>query len=271
MSVAFVVSDREESDPPWPVAAEGMWNDSGFVIQRNATAMPRGYVVPRATVLPDHRDVVLSSLAAIDPRSSVTMSVDPLAGMAPGPRQPFTAVGWTATDPDRPTLLVTTAAPGLLVVADSWMPGWTATVDGRPAPILRGNYAQRVIPLPEPGRHVIVMEYRPPGLILGGAISIVSGPGLGDPHLSGGRSNGSKPEQPSSTAARTWRLDPRWPGRLAARPSDEGHPVRIGRVASRFPGVITAWTRGAVDAVGRPARSGGASFDASALTACCRC
>ena len=41
MSVAFVVSDREESDPAWPVAAEGMWNDSGFVIQRNATAMPR--------------------------------------------------------------------------------------------------------------------------------------------------------------------------------------------------------------------------------------
>ena len=102
MSVAFVVSDREESDPPWPVAAEGMWNDSGFVIQRNATAMPRGYVVPRATVLPDHRDVVLSSLAAIDPRSSVTMSVDPLAGMAPGLRasrsRPSAGTPLTLTD-----------------------------------------------------------------------------------------------------------------------------------------------------------------------------
>ena len=59
-------------------------------------------------------------------------------------------------------------------MADSWMPGWTATVDGRPAPILRGNYAQRVIPLPEPGRHAIVMEYRPPGFVIGCAISIVS-------------------------------------------------------------------------------------------------
>ena len=54
------------------------------------------------------------------------------------------------------------------------MPGWTATVDGRPAPVLRGNYAQRVIPLPEPGRHDIVMEYHPPGLILGCLISLGS-------------------------------------------------------------------------------------------------
>ena len=69
---------------------------------------------------------------------------------------------------------MTTQAPGLLVVADSWMPGWTATVDGRPAPVLRGNHAQRVIPLPEPGRHAIVMEYRPPGFVAGRAITVLS-------------------------------------------------------------------------------------------------
>src|SRR5262249_37911814 len=57
---------------------------------------------------------------------------------------------------------------------DSWMPGWTATVDGRPAQVLRGNSAQRVIPLPDAGRHVIVMEYRAPGLLVGCATSLVS-------------------------------------------------------------------------------------------------
>ena len=54
------------------------------------------------------------------------------------------------------------------------MPGWTATVDGRPAPVFCGNYAQRVIPLSEPGRHVIAMEYHTPGLVLGCAISLIS-------------------------------------------------------------------------------------------------
>ncbi len=136
--------------------------------------MPRAYVVPRATVLPDHPDLVLSSFADLDPRTGVVMTVDPLAGLASGPRQPFTDAEWTSNDPDRPALFVTTEAPGLLVLADSWMPGWTATVDGRPAPVVRGNYAQRVIPLSEPGRHVIAMEYHAPGLLLGCAISLVS-------------------------------------------------------------------------------------------------
>jgi hypothetical protein len=174
MNVGFLVSDRVETDPPWPVAAEGTWAGSRFVIQRNAGVMPRAYVVPRAIVMPDHPDVVLSSLAGLDPRGSVVMTGDPLAGLAPGPRQAFTAAEWTSVDPDRPALLVTTRAPGLLVVADSWMPGWTATVDGRPTPVLRGNYAQRVIPLPEPGRHVILMDYHPPGLILGCLLSLGS-------------------------------------------------------------------------------------------------
>ena len=90
MGVGFVVSDRIETDPRWPVAAAGLWGDSRFVIQRNATAMPRAYVVPRATILPDHPDVVLSSFADLDPHTGVVMTVDPLAGLPSGPRQPFT-------------------------------------------------------------------------------------------------------------------------------------------------------------------------------------
>ena len=171
MSVTHIVSDRVESDPGWPVAAEGTWNGSRYVIQRNPTAMPRAYVVPGATVLPDHAGVMLTSFGDLDPQASVAMSVDPLDSLPLQPRQPFTPAEWTATDPDRPALFVTTRAPGLLVVADTWMPGWMATVDGRPAPVLRGNHAQRVIPLPEPGVHTIVMEYRPPGFAIGFVIA----------------------------------------------------------------------------------------------------
>lgn len=174
MSVGFLVSDRVEADPSWPIAAEGTRDGSRYVIQRNASAMPRAYVVPRATVLPDHPSVVLSSLADLEPRESVVMTADPLIGMAAGPRQPFTAAAWTSIDPDRPALIVNTRAPGLLVVADTWMPGWTATVDGRTVPILLGNYAQRVIPLPDPGRHLVVLSYHPPGLAPGHALSLAS-------------------------------------------------------------------------------------------------
>jgi uncharacterized membrane protein YfhO len=67
--------------------------------------------------------------------------------------------------------VVTTEAPGLLVVADSWMPGWTAHVDGLDVPILRANNAQRVIPIYQPGQHTITMDYWPPGFTLGCAIT----------------------------------------------------------------------------------------------------
>lgn len=174
MSVSYVVSDRVETDPAWSVVADGSWGASRFVIQRNGSVMPRAYIVPRATVLPDHRDVVLSSFVDINPRQAVVMTADPLAGLDREHRQPFTEVEWTSIDPDRPALVATNQAPGLLVVADTWMPGWSATVDGRETPILPGNYAQRVIPLIEPGRHVIVMRYQAPGLSAGAVISVVS-------------------------------------------------------------------------------------------------
>jgi uncharacterized membrane protein YfhO len=69
---------------------------------------------------------------------------------------------------------VFTEAPGLLVMADTWLPGWSAQVDGRPAPIFRGNHAQRVIPLEQSGRHTIILRYSPPGLALGCALTAIS-------------------------------------------------------------------------------------------------
>jgi hypothetical protein len=173
MGVAYLVSDRIEPDPGWPLDCDATDAGSALTVQTNPSVLPRAYVVSRATV-PDHPGVMLTSFVDIDPRRSVLMSFDPLHSLLPGVRQPFTVARWESADHDRPVLTVTTVAPGLLVVADTWMPGWTARVDGEPAPVLRGNHAQRVIALLQPGRHRIEMCYRPPGLAAGCAISLAS-------------------------------------------------------------------------------------------------
>ena len=174
MSVSHVVSDRFESDPGWPVSASGKWNGGEFVIQSNPGRLPRAYVVPSAVIASADERLDAGRLVLIDPRREVLMDSDPLRDLTVGARQPFTPAEWAENDPDRPVLRVTTDAPGLLVVADTWMPGWGALVDGLPAPVLRGNYAQRVIPLVEPGRHTIALDYRPPGFVMGCAVTAVS-------------------------------------------------------------------------------------------------
>ena len=49
---------------------------------------------------------------------------------------------------------------GYLVIADSFVPGWSATEDGRPIPILRADVAFRAVPV-WPGTHEVVMRYAP--------------------------------------------------------------------------------------------------------------
>jgi hypothetical protein len=175
MSVCALVSDRIEADPAWPVQWQGQAGERRFVIQRNPAPLPRAYVVPRAEVVPDDIAMILSRFRGADPRSAVLMSHDPLAGLRSDRRQPFIPVNWISHDPDSPILDVTTTDPGLLVMADTWLPGWSARLDGRPVPIYRGNHAQRVIPLEEAGRHTILLRYTPPGLVLGGVVTAMSG------------------------------------------------------------------------------------------------
>ena len=126
MGVSSLVSDRIEPDPPWPVLLQGQFSTTSYVIQRNPFALPRAYVVPHAEIVQDDPAMILSRFRSADPRLAVLMSHDPLAGVPMDRRQHFIPVTWLSHDPDHPMIEVTTDAPGLLVIADTWLPGWSA-------------------------------------------------------------------------------------------------------------------------------------------------
>ena len=63
-------------------------------------------------------------------------------------------------EPARVDIKVRAAAPALLVLSDLFYPGWEATVDGRPAEILRANYVMRAVAIPK-GAHEVRFLYRP--------------------------------------------------------------------------------------------------------------
>jgi uncharacterized membrane protein YfhO len=59
---------------------------------------------------------------------------------------------------------------GILVLNDTSYPGWTATVDGRPAAWTNANYLFRGVLLP-PGKHAVRFRYRPKSFSTGVSIS----------------------------------------------------------------------------------------------------
>ncbi len=76
----------------------------------------------------------------------------------------------TAETPERVEIAAELDSPAYLVVSDTFDPGWSATVDERPAAIFPAYVAFRAIYL-EKGSHVVVFNYRPAGLELGLGLS----------------------------------------------------------------------------------------------------
>jgi len=65
------------------------------------------------------------------------------------------------------------AEPGWLLVGESWFKDWSATVDGKPAPLYRADHAAMAVPLPA-GAHNIVLTFRSPSFERGKWLSLVS-------------------------------------------------------------------------------------------------
>jgi hypothetical protein len=70
-------------------------------------------------------------------------------------------------------LKINAPRPGLLSMADAYYDGWSATINGQPAPILIANYAFRAIALPQ-GDVRLKLSYLPVGFIPGAIISLFS-------------------------------------------------------------------------------------------------
>ncbi len=136
-------------------------------LRENPRAISRGYVVGEVRTAASGQEE-LDALRRLDPRREVILGHDVLGS---GPRQSFTPAKLVEDTPNRVVLDVETTHPGYLMLADSWYPGWTATVDGQATAVLPADVAFRAVALPQPGLHRIVFNYFPPGLTVGLAIS----------------------------------------------------------------------------------------------------
>ncbi|MBN1346221.1 MAG: YfhO family protein [Phycisphaerae bacterium] len=163
------------STDPRDLLVQGRMDASRLMLYDDA--LPRAYVVGGVGVLEDS-DAVMSALVhrEFDPlRVALTDRHSAPDGQFADLRQGRVAHRLIRIDyaPNRLEIELESQAAGLLVVADTHYPGWTATVDGQDAPIYKVNYAFRGVRVPR-GNVVVNMVYRPPSVRIGAVVSLVS-------------------------------------------------------------------------------------------------
>jgi len=144
----------------------------------NPRPVPRAFVVYRVRRAPPPiRLLARMARPSFDPLRVSYVEAD--VALAPGPARPR---GEPATfvhdDEGTVELEATLRAPGLVALADSYYPGWRASVDGVPAPIVPTNHVFRGVVLP-PGPHRVRFDYRPASIVTGAAATAVGLVGIG--------------------------------------------------------------------------------------------
>jgi hypothetical protein len=127
---------------------------------------PRASVVPTWSVAGTPADALRTVVdPGFDPAREAVLEAD--AGMPPTPPAgdaTGSALGTAAyreRSPEDVSVAVSAPNPSIVVVRNNWDVGWSATVDGRPAPVLRADYFRQGIPVPA-GHHEVRLVYRDP-------------------------------------------------------------------------------------------------------------
>jgi hypothetical protein len=138
-------------------------------IYHNANVLPRARLLGRPIYVASEADAA-AAIDRIGPEIRTRLIVEdasrPLAEDA-------VASGSARVERDEPERVEVAAAcdgPCYLMLADTFDPGWSATVDGRPAPIRPADAAFRAVYLAA-GEHRVVFTYRPAGFAAGLAVT----------------------------------------------------------------------------------------------------
>jgi hypothetical protein len=179
VGLRFVLSNEAGLDrPPFRlgevVGPQLRGRGEAFFVHERPRALPRAFVVPKLEVLADD-EAVLAALTAptLAPAAQayvvlgdLAAAIDPDEIDAAPNGAPMRAVTFLQDHASHIELDVEAGAGRALVLADTFLPGWSASIDGEPATIVRCNHSQRLVALPD-GACRVVLHYTAPGLTAG--------------------------------------------------------------------------------------------------------
>jgi hypothetical protein len=149
--------------PKTPQQVARFEGKSGLLVFSDSSAFPRARIVHSGLGMPNAQ-AIASAVAnpAIDlSRTVILLGAPPALDTCEGgdvdvPRYQPTSVVLQVNSPCR----------GMVLLADSWFPGWKAYVDGKPARIYRAYNLIRGVVV-ESGHHEVILIYRPSSVFRG--------------------------------------------------------------------------------------------------------
>lgn len=147
-------------------------NQRGVLLYRNRLEQPRVSVVGDYRLIEDPDNALLTSLfnSKFDPAGEVLLEKTPTGCFEPGGSGEAKISQYGNREV---TVDVTTRGSGLLVLSDTFYPGWKAYLDGREVEILRANYAFRAVEVGD-GSHRVRFSYTPDYYSMGIAVTSTS-------------------------------------------------------------------------------------------------
>ncbi len=141
-------------------------------IYQNRQVLPRALVAHRARLVSDDETAIaLLRDPAFDPATEVLLAGGrELTGPPPATPPQVEVVSY---EPEEVRINARLAAPGYLLLSDTYYPGWTAEVDGEPATIERADVYFRAVYL-DAGDHQVTFRYRPASVRLGLILSLAA-------------------------------------------------------------------------------------------------
>lgn len=166
----FGVNYSVSRDPPAPNQEEVFKSESGLKIYRNTDAFPRAWAVHKARWVRQEKDIEPTLIdPSLDLRRETFLLVDP-------PRmetcQEDDDVRLIRHSAGHVTIEANMGCKGMVILGDSYFPGWGATVDGKPAEVYEAYTAVRGV-MVDKGKHRIEMLYRPLSVFAGLAMTLL--------------------------------------------------------------------------------------------------
>lgn len=153
LNVRYLISAR-----PGFANSDVVLTDGDTRLIRLNNTLPRAWMVYDLRQLTDDDALQVMQGDAFNPAATALVA-EPLP-FAPIPNAAPVPVEFKPRDPEHVSIAVNTPTDGLLVMSEVYYPGWSATVDGAAAPIVRTDVALRGIPV-RAGKHQIEMAYEP--------------------------------------------------------------------------------------------------------------